>query len=120
MPTPTTPSPPPAVPGAPGTTTAAAPRSGRLPNGELRRQVAEVLTDRAGTELTPRNLAAGRRPDVRAARNGEDVSGRGRFRRPRDDSGRWGHHGRRPRGRIHPKPGREVRVRARSVGPRDA
>jgi hypothetical protein len=29
-----------------------------LPNGELRRQVAEVLTDRAGTELTPRNIAA--------------------------------------------------------------
>jgi len=39
-------------------TTTPAPAGGRLPNGELRRQVAEVLAARAGTELTPRNIAA--------------------------------------------------------------
>jgi MoxR-like ATPase len=44
------------APAAPGTTTA--PAGGRLPNGELRRQVAEVLAARAGTELTPRDIAA--------------------------------------------------------------
>jgi MoxR-like ATPase len=46
-----------ATPAASGTTTTA-PAGGRLPNGELRRQVAQVLTDQAGTELTPRNIAA--------------------------------------------------------------
>lgn len=46
------------TPAAPATTTAAAPAGGRLPNGELRRQVAEVLAARAGTELTPRAIAA--------------------------------------------------------------
>lgn len=44
------------APAAPGTTIA--PTGGRLPNGELRRQIAEVLAARAGTELTPRNIAA--------------------------------------------------------------
>jgi nitric oxide reductase NorQ protein len=44
------------APAAPGTTTA--PAGGRLPNGELRRQVAEVLAARAGTELTPRDISA--------------------------------------------------------------
>ncbi|PXY18291.1 AAA family ATPase [Prauserella flavalba] len=38
-------------------TTPTAPAGGRLPNGELRRQVAEVLANRAGTELTPRDIA---------------------------------------------------------------
>jgi hypothetical protein len=56
----TTPATPPPAPTAPGTTTttAAAPSAGRLPNGELRRQVAAVLADRAGTELTPREISA--------------------------------------------------------------
>jgi MoxR-like ATPase len=54
MTTPATPTTAPATSGA----TIAAPAGGRLPNGELRRQVAQVLTDRAGTELTPRNIAA--------------------------------------------------------------
>ncbi|WP_306463208.1 hypothetical protein [Solihabitans fulvus] len=44
------------APAASGTTTA--PAGGRLPNGELRRQVAEVLAARAGTELTPRDISA--------------------------------------------------------------
>lgn len=44
------------APAAPGTTTPA-PAGGRLPNGELRRQVAEALAARAGTELTPRDIA---------------------------------------------------------------
>ncbi|MEV6602764.1 AAA family ATPase [Kutzneria sp. NPDC051319] len=44
------------APAASGTTTA--PAGGRLPNGELRRQVAEVLANRAGTELTPRDISA--------------------------------------------------------------
>jgi nitric oxide reductase NorQ protein len=52
----TTPATPTTVPAASGTTTALA--GGRLPNGELRRQVAQVLTDQAGTELSPRNIAA--------------------------------------------------------------
>jgi nitric oxide reductase NorQ protein len=45
------------APAAPDTTTPV-PAGGRLPNGELRRQVAEVLAARAGTELTPRDIAA--------------------------------------------------------------
>jgi nitric oxide reductase NorQ protein len=53
----TTPATPTTAPAASGTTTTA-PAGGRLPNGELRRQVAEVLAARAGTELTPRNIAA--------------------------------------------------------------
>jgi nitric oxide reductase NorQ protein len=53
----TTPATPPTTSAASGTTTTA-PAGGRLPNGELRRQVAQVLTDQAGTELTPRNIAA--------------------------------------------------------------
>ena len=53
----TTPATPTTAPVASGTTTTA-PAGGRLPNGELRRQVAQVLTDQAGTELTPRNIAA--------------------------------------------------------------
>lgn len=53
----TTPATPTTAPAASGTTTTA-PAGGRLPNGELRRQVAQVLTDQAGTELTPRNIAA--------------------------------------------------------------
>ncbi len=53
----TTPATPTTAPAASGTTTPA-PAGGRLPNGELRRQVAEVLAARAGTELTPRNIAA--------------------------------------------------------------
>ncbi|WP_414944877.1 AAA family ATPase [Amycolatopsis sp. cmx-11-32] len=52
----TTPATPTTAPAASGTT--AAPVGGRLPNGELRRQVAQALTDRAGTELTPRTIAA--------------------------------------------------------------
>jgi nitric oxide reductase NorQ protein len=54
-PPPTTPAP------ASGTTTTAPPASsgsGRLPNGELRRQVAEVLAMCAGKDLTPRNISA--------------------------------------------------------------
>jgi nitric oxide reductase NorQ protein len=39
-------------------TPAPAPAGGRLPNGELRRQVAEYLDACAGAELTPRNVAA--------------------------------------------------------------
>ncbi|TWP46046.1 AAA family ATPase [Lentzea tibetensis] len=54
MTAPATPTP---APAASGTTTAA-PAGGRLPNGELRRRVAQVLTDRAGAELTPRTIAA--------------------------------------------------------------
>ena len=54
MTTPATPTP---ALAAPGTTTPAAMAGGRLPNGELRRQVAEFLADRAGSELTPRNIA---------------------------------------------------------------
>ncbi|MGH3625346.1 MAG: AAA family ATPase [Sciscionella sp.] len=54
MMTPATPTP---APAAPGSTTPAAPAGGRLRNGELRRQVAEVLAHRAGTELTPRTIA---------------------------------------------------------------
>ena len=53
----TTPATPTTAPAASGTTTTA-PAGGRLPNGELRRQVAQVLTDQAGNELTPRNIAA--------------------------------------------------------------
>jgi nitric oxide reductase NorQ protein len=53
----TTPATPTTAPAASGTTTTA-PTGGRLPNGELRRQVAQVLTDQAGTALTPRNIAA--------------------------------------------------------------
>jgi hypothetical protein len=53
----TTPATPTTAPAASGTTPAA-PAGGRLPNGELRRQVAQVLAERAGTELTPRNIAA--------------------------------------------------------------
>lgn len=53
----TTPAAPTTAPAASGTTTTA-PAGGRLPNGELRRQVAQVLTDQAGAELTPRNIAA--------------------------------------------------------------
>lgn len=36
---------------------ATAPAGGRLRNGELRRQVAVVLADRAGTDLSPRTIA---------------------------------------------------------------
>ncbi|MCU1680212.1 MAG: putative regulatory protein [Amycolatopsis sp.] len=53
----TTPATPTTAPAAPGTTTAA-PAGGRLPNGELRRRVAEVLAARAGTDMTPRTIAA--------------------------------------------------------------
>jgi len=56
MPTPATGAPAPTAPTAAPTTTAPAP--GRLPNGERRRQVAEVLAAHAGTELTPRDIAA--------------------------------------------------------------
>lgn len=53
----TTPATPTATPAAPGTTTTA-PAGGRLPNGELRRQVAQVLAEKAGADLTPRDVAA--------------------------------------------------------------
>jgi hypothetical protein len=53
----TTPATPTTAPAGSGTT-AAASAGGRLPNGELRRQVAQVLADQAGTELTPRAIAA--------------------------------------------------------------
>ena len=53
----TTPATPTATPAAPGTTTTA-PAGGRLPNGELRRRVAEVLNEKPGDELTPRDVAA--------------------------------------------------------------
>ena len=45
-------------PTAPTATAAsAAPASRRLPNGELRRQVAEVLARHRGTDLSPRQIA---------------------------------------------------------------
>jgi nitric oxide reductase NorQ protein len=54
----TTPATPTATPAAPGTsTTTTAPAGGRLPNGELRRQVAQVLNEKPGDELTPRDVA---------------------------------------------------------------
>ncbi|MFS8104668.1 AAA family ATPase [Lentzea alba] len=55
----TTPTPPAAPPAPAPTTTPTAPAGApkRLGNGELRAMVAKVLTDNAGTELTPRNIA---------------------------------------------------------------
>lgn len=52
----TTPATPTTASAAPGTTTATR-ASSRLPNGELRRQVAEVLARNAGTGLKPRYIA---------------------------------------------------------------
>jgi nitric oxide reductase NorQ protein len=52
----TTPATPRTAPSASATSSTTSPGS-RLPNGELRRQVAEVLTRRAGEELTPRAIA---------------------------------------------------------------
>ena len=57
MTTPTPPAAPPAT-AAPTTPTAPAGTPKRLGNGELRAMVAKVLADNAGTELTPRNIAA--------------------------------------------------------------
>ncbi|MEO3861906.1 hypothetical protein, partial [Acrocarpospora sp. B8E8] len=67
MTTPATPPPPPPAPGvsgpattpstSPATSPAPAGAGGRLRNGELRRQVAELLAARAGTEATPGDIA---------------------------------------------------------------
>ena len=56
----TTPTPPAAPPATAPTTTPPAPAGApkRLGNGELRAMVAKVLADNAGTELTPRTIAA--------------------------------------------------------------